>query len=66
MRVNSPPAYTVFPAMASAFTLELVCHDSCLIADTAEPNPAEAASTGAPEGISAAAEHGDSGHNCQN
>ncbi len=55
IRVNRPPAYTVFPAIARAFTLELVCHEGCLIADTAEANPAVAASTGGPEGISAAA-----------
>src|SRR5690554_1721620 len=37
-RVNSPPAKTVLPAIASAFTLLLVCHDGCLIAETAEAN----------------------------
>ena len=50
-----PPANTVFPAIASAFTLLLVCHEVCLIADTAEAKPGVAACTGGPEGIKAAA-----------
>jgi hypothetical protein len=53
--VNRPPAKTVFPEIAIAFTLLLVCHEVCLIAETAEPKPGVAASTGGPEGISAAA-----------
>jgi hypothetical protein len=44
----------MLPTVASAFTLALVCQEVCLIADTAEANPGVAASTGGPEGISAA------------
>ena len=53
----------MFPATASAFTLALVCHVGYLTADKAEANPdgawpdwpPVAATTGRPDGTSAAA-----------
>ena len=39
--VTSSPANTVLPLIASAFTLLLVCHEVCLMAETAEPKPGE-------------------------
>ena len=63
IRVNSPPAKTVFPVTASAFTLALVCQVTCLTADNADANPVGvrlacppvAATTGRPDGTRAAA-----------